>query len=146
MQLQSRAGLLLPTVLTLCGVYGAVAIDCRRVPCAGTAAAAAAAAGEVSSQLGAVLFDSRGRWANNLTAGAWAADNLLQHTASDDLMAVIDPNVVASGYLVDVAISRKLFVMANKICTPFSAASKLFDRVAESSHQGETERGFRKLT
>jgi hypothetical protein len=30
--------------------------------------------------------------------------------------------------------SRKLFVMANKVCTPFSAASKLFERVSESAH------------
>ena len=30
--------------------------------------------------------------------------------------------------------SRKLFVMANKVCTPFSSASKLFERVSESAH------------
>ena len=120
---------LLPTVLTLCSVYDAVALDCQRVPCTG-----AASAGEVSWQIGPVLFDARNRWSNNLTAGTWAADNLLQRTASDDLMAVTAPNVVASGYLVDVIISRKLFVMANQVCTPFSPASKLFDRVAESEH------------
>ena len=109
--------------MTLCSVYDAVAIDCHRVPC-----------GDPSAVLGEVLFDARRRWSNNLTAGAWAADNLLRHTASDDLMVVVDPNVISAGYLVDLAVSRKLFVMANKVCTPFSAASETFERVSESKH------------
>eukprot|EP01050_Picozoa_sp_SAG11_P017774 SAG11_NODE_2601_length_3182_cov_2.460590_2_plen_299_part_00 len=118
---------LLPTVLTLCAVHDAVAIDCHRVPvplqCGG--------GGGGGSH---VIFDARGRWSDNLTAGAWAASYLLPHTASNDLMVVVDPGVVAEGYLVDIAVSRKLFVMANKVCTPFSPANELFERVSESAH------------
>ena len=113
---------LLPTVLTLCSVYDAVAVDMAKP------------GGREASALGPVLFDSRGRWADQLSAGAWAVEHLLPRTASDDLMVVTDPGVIASGYLVDIAIARKLFVMANKVCTPFSKASELFDRVAESAH------------
>ena len=53
---------------------------------------------------GRVLFDARGRWSDNLTAGAWAADHLLPLTASDDLMVVVDPGIISEGYLVDLAI------------------------------------------
>jgi hypothetical protein len=123
---------LLPTVLTLCSVYDAVAIDCHKLP--GTAGCHSGGDYAAAAADWPVIFDARGRWQDSLSAGTWAADHLLLNTASDDTMVVVDPGVVSSGYLVDVAISRKLFVMANKVCTPFSGASKLFDRVAESEH------------
>ena len=120
---------LLPTIVTLSGVFDAIAIDCgfrgnrdRQHLCA---------AGAVSAP---VLFDARNRWKSNLTAGAYAAEYLLDRTGSNDLMAVADPGLLAQGYLVDVVVQQRLFVMANKICTPFSASSKLFDKVAESEH------------
>lgn len=112
---------LLPMIVTLAGVYVAIAIDCGfrgdRDPRAAAAAAGAASAVPV-------LFDARNRWKSNLTAGAYAADYLLNRTGSNDLMTVIDPGVLSQGYLVDVAVQKRLF---------FSASSKLFDKVAETS-------------
>ena len=94
---------LLPTVLTLCSVHDAVAIDCHTMPC-GAGAGAGADADAAALLPGPVLFDARGRWSDNLTAGAWAADHLLPLTASDDLMVVVDPGIISEGYLVDLAI------------------------------------------
>ena len=127
----------LPTALTFGGIHTSVVVDCAGSALTGLCAKS------LEIQL-PTIHDCRGKWPDAQAATEFAIDHLLSKTASDDIMVFLDPGVLASGYLVDFVVSRRLFTMfpvdngvapgLGGICVEHSTAQELFARATQSDH------------
>ncbi|DBA87134.1 TPA: hypothetical protein ACH3X2_005239 [Trebouxia sp. C0005] len=154
----------LATVVTLCGIHSALPVAASQQPVHRTRlhqwlhtavtavqhyilswlqrspqdGSASQSKYTIPLDLGYVILDTRGMWANDLQATSWAIDHLfLKCKQTSEMVAIQVPELIKQGLLADFIVARQLFAFwLPDLCQPGTSAHGLFAKITQTAwHQ-----------